>query len=631
MALRLEEPKTAQTEKKAGLDTEALQRFLEGTYHNQRATVRQWLKEPTFRRHYEQSKELSRDQVWDWCQELAARGVTRLPYPPEFGGAGQLGEFLATFQTLAYFDGSLLIKLGVQMGLFTGSIYNLGTERHHRKYLEKAMALELPGCFAMTERGHGSNVRDLETIAVFDKEADEFVIHTPHDGAHKEWIGNAACHAQMATVFAQLQVEGQSHGVHALLVPIRDDQGQVLPGVRIEDCGQKLGLNGVDNGKIWFDQVRVPRENLLDRFAKVDRQGRYSSPIQNPSKRFFTMIGTLVMGRISLASASVSAAKSGVTIAVEYAAKRRQFGANGEEEMVILDYQAHQRRLMPALASCYALNFATQHLTDLFLQDPQGGRELEALAAGLKATASWETMEMLQTCRECCGGQGYLAENRFSDLKADLDIFTTFEGDNTVLMQLVAKSLLTSYADQFSENLFLGVLRHFADQASHVFTELNPIVPRITNKEHLRDFDFLRSAFRFRKEALLVSAARRMKSRIDGGKDPFHAFNECQDHMIALARAYCEWVIAEQFAKAVERCAEPRLRASLERLCQLYCLVKIERDRGWFLEHGFLEPAKSKAIRAQVLELCQEVREESVDLVRAFGIPPEVLAAPIAQ
>src|SRR3954452_931892 len=182
--------------------------------------------------------------------------------------------------------------------------------------------MELPGCFAMTESGHGSNVQALETTATFDD--GEFVIHTPDDDARKDYIGNAARDGRMAVVFAQLITGGQERGVHALLVPIRNDDGTPCDGVRLEDCGAKLGLNGVDNGRIWFDHVRVPRENLLDRYAQVDADGTYHSPIENPTKRFFTMIGTLIQGRISVSGAAVSASKVALTIAVRRALERRQ-------------------------------------------------------------------------------------------------------------------------------------------------------------------------------------------------------------------------------------------------------------------------------------------------------------------
>lgn len=610
------------------LDRQGLTRYLDGDYAAVRQQVRGWLEEPRFSRQPGLDLATYRERIWSWCQELAQRGLTRRGLPKDLGGDGDSGSLLAGFQQLAQFDVSLIIKLGVQVGLFGGSILNLGTERH-RPLARQAFDLELPGCFAMTERDHGSNVKDLRTTARFDASSDQFVIHTPDDGARKEWIGNAGRHARMATVFAQLEIDGQGFGVHAFLVPIRDLHHTPMPGVRIEDCGHKLGLNGVDNGKLWFDQVRIPRDNLLDRFAQVSREGVYTSSIQSATKRFFTMIGTLVMGRVSLAGASISAAKVGVALAVEYGSRRRQFGPAGAEEMEILDYQAHQRRLMPALATCFALDFASQHLMRRWLATPateEEARELEVLGAGLKATASWEAMRMLQTCRECCGGNGYLWANRFADLKADLDVFTTFEGDNTVLMQLVARGLLTGYRQQFSDLKFSAVLKYLVEQAGRVLKERNPVSARSTDK--LRDAAHLRGLFKAREDQLLVSVARRLKSKIDKGTDSYLAFNECQDHLLSLGRAYVERVVVERFQTAVEEAPE-QLRPVLKDLCDLYALHRLYEDRAWFLEHGMFEPVKSKAVREQVLELCATVRESSVDLVRSFGIPAALLDVPM--
>ena len=125
----------------------------------------------------------------------------------------------------------------------------------------------------MTEIGHGSNVRDIETVATYDPATGEFDLHSPTFTSGKNYIGNAGVHGKIATVFAQLETRGERHGVHAFVVPIRDDRGRPLPGIRLEDNGEKLGLNGVDNGRIWFDHVRVPRVEMLDRFAQVAADG----------------------------------------------------------------------------------------------------------------------------------------------------------------------------------------------------------------------------------------------------------------------------------------------------------------------------------------------------------------------
>lgn len=604
--------------------TEALGKYLDGTNHEIRQQVRSWLQDPVFTRRPDLTLAEQREQTWVWCQELARRGLTKVALPIELGGEGDFSKMLAAFEELAYFDVSLVIKLGVQVGLFGGSLYNLGTPKHH-ELLRQAFLLELPGCFAMTETNHGSNVRELETVARYDQLSEEIEVHTPHDGARKDYIGNAACHARMATVFAQLEVDGKRHGVHAILVPIRDEQGNTLPGIRIEDCGKKLGLNGVDNGRIWFDHVRVPKDNLLDRFAQISPEGNYRSPIHSPSRRFFTMLGTLVTGRVSLTAAATSAMKTGVTIAVEYGSRRRQFGPHkSAEETLILDYQAHQRRLMPILASSFAFDFASKALVR---KQQEGAEDTEIMAAALKSLISWETVRSLQVCRECCGGQGYLWENRFADLKADLDVFTTFEGDNTVLMQLVAKGLLGEYRKQFQLKRVVG---HLLKRGKEVLSELNPVVPHMTSDEHLRDGEFLKTVFRSRESLLLVSAAKRLKKRLDEGMSPLAAFNDCQDHMVAMGRAYAERMVVEEFLQAVES-APGELQAELKDLADLYALSRLYEDRAWFLEHGYFEPAKSKAIRDLVLKLCGLVRQSAVPLVRSFGIPETLLGAPIAR
>jgi acyl-CoA oxidase len=201
-----------------------------------------------------------RDKVLELLLESAADGLPARGYPKEYGGEGDLGGFIAGFETLAFGDLSLMVKAGVQFGLFAGAILHLGTEKHHERYLADAVSGRLLGCFAMTETGHGSNVQALGTTATYDEATGEFVVHTPAPQARKDYIGNAARHGRMAAVFAQLVVGGESHGVHCLLVPIRSEDGTALPGVTLSDCGPKLGLNGVDNGRIVFDRVRVPRD-----------------------------------------------------------------------------------------------------------------------------------------------------------------------------------------------------------------------------------------------------------------------------------------------------------------------------------------------------------------------------------
>jgi acyl-CoA oxidase len=570
-----------------------------------------------------------REKVLQWCKLLAEQKFGAMGYPKEFGGGDSMANYFTILETLSYHDLSLVIKFGVQFGLFGMSVYFLGTEKHHKKYLQQIGSLELPGCFAMTETGHGSNVKGIETTATYQHATKTLVINTPNELAKKEYIGNAAVHGQMATTFVKLIIDGKDYGVSAVLVPIRDKSGKTLAGITIEDCGRKMGLNGVDNGKIHFNNVIVPTENLLDRFTSISAEGKFESAIASDNRRFFTMLGTLVGGRIGIPRSGLSATKSGLTIAIRYGDKRKQFGPEGGSEVPILNYRTHQRRLMPLLANVYALHFSLRYLTERFIARTENDmQEIEGLAAGMKAFATWNTTATLQECREACGGKGYLSENRIERLKNDTDIYTTFEGDNTVLLQLLAKSRLTEFKLEFNK---MGMLGFLAEQASSTFSELNPFFTRNTDDEHLLSFEFQLNAFKHRERDILVSAAQRLKKHTSSGMDSFDAFNVSQHHLVQVGLAHIERVILEKFIKQVEQTKDAGCKAVLKKLCQLFALSQIEENKGWYLESGYMEGTKTKAVRKLVNQLCWDIRQEAVPLVDAFKIPESCLAAPIAK
>src|SRR6478735_2665493 len=632
------------------IDVPALTALLDGRYADVRNLVRTNLAE--YASILEEAEELStddfRERVKDVLVTMAATGQTGMGFPKEYGGGGDIGASIAAFETLAYGDLSVLVKVGVQFGLFGGAILQLGTKEHHDAYLRDLITGKLMGCFAMTESGHGSNVQALGTVARYDADTQEFVITTTTESARKDYIGNAAKHAEVAVVFAQLEVGDRSEGVHAFVVPIRD--GRVpCPGVRIEDDGRKMGLNGVDNGRIWFNGVRVPRTALLNRFADVTPEGVYESEIDNPNRRFFTMLGTLVQGRVCVGGAGINASKVALAIATKYAVRRRQFEATSDEqEELLLDYGLHQRRLLPLIARTYALHFAQEvvalQLHDVFsghTDDEHTRRELESRAAGTKALGTWHATRTIQECREACGGAGYLSENRFAALKADTDVFTTFEGDNHVLLQLVAKGLLTDYAGAFEDMDQLGMARFVAGLAVDTVVErtaVHKLVQSVRDllpggdswdqEAGLLDPNYQLAMLRFREEHMIGGVARRLKRGIDQGANPGAVFSRVQDHVIAAARAHTERLVLEAFVSKTAALPDGDLKVALNLLCDLHALATIEADRAWFMEHGRLSSARSKAISREINALCRKVRPLAVDLVDAFGVPEQMLRSP---
>ena len=540
-------------------------------------------------------------------------------------------------------DLSLMVKAGVQWGLFGGAIENLGTERHHKAYVQKIIDLELLGCFAMTETGHGSDVQALETTATYDPATQEFVIDSPTRTSRKDYIGGAAETARVAAVFAQLITpDGEGHGVHCLVVPIRDDEGNDLPGVTTSDCHYKGGLPGVDNGRIQFDHVRVPRENLLNKYADVAEDGTYSSPIENPGRRFFTMLGTLIRGRVTVGGSAAAAARVALDIATRYALERRQFEAPGDDnEVLIMDYLVHQRRLFPLIAQSYALQFAQNELVAKCHElqtsddpDAEEQRELESRAAGLKAANTWHATRAIQEAREACGGAGYLAENRLIALKADTDVFTTFEGDNHVLTQLVAKELLTAYADDIKGMSPVEWVRFAANFAGERVMKRTAAAD--DHADHPRHPPGQRGGgqpVQPRHPGQDVRGPRGVHDRVGGspaagqvqGDVPVRRLQRRSGPRAAhRAGAHRTRSSSRRSSRASTPARTTRPARSSNMVCDLYALSVIEQDRAWFMEHRFLSTERAKAVTRGVNERCRNLRPYAELLVDGFGIPEQL-------
>ncbi|MEU4708020.1 acyl-CoA dehydrogenase [Nocardia salmonicida] len=622
---------------------EHLRAALDGPWRAVREQARTQLVGEEFTDDPELDIHAARARVLDQMRAIATMGYPERGFRPENGGTGDPGGAVTGLEMLAYTDLSLWVKSGVQWGLFGGAVENLGTERH-RDFIKRLISLDLLGCFAMTESGHGSDVANVETTATYDPATQEFVVDTPTPSARKDYIGGAAVHARMAAVFAQLIVGGESKGVHCLLVPIRDELGADLPGVTTYDDGLKGGLPGVDNGRIVFDQVRIPRENLLNRYADVTPDGTYDSEIENPSRRFFTTLGTLVRGRVSVGGAAAAGTRVALSIAVRYALARRQFAdPDTGDETLLMDYRSHQRRLLPLVAKSFALAFAQNDLVRRMDEiqrgentEPSSQRALEKRAAGLKVAQTRHATRAIQECREACGGAGYLTENRLVTLKADTDVFTTFEGDNVVLTQLVAKELLTAYSDEVRDLDALGWVRFAATMAGDVVRKRSGVrqliqTLRDRNDETVDEGDLSKrdvqlQLFADREDYLLRTAAHRLRARAtDTG--PFEAFNNAQDHILAAGTAHIDRLVLEEFVDGIAEIEDPDAKALAETVCDLYVYASLEENLAWYIMHRFMSVERAKAVRRGVNELVDRLRPDALTLVEAMGVPETMLRA----
>lgn len=579
-------------------------------------------------------------------------------------------RYFAGAEIFNMFAPTMAIKIGVHYTLFGGAVASLGTKKH-RQFIDMANSLESLCSFSLTEMGHGSNARAVETIATFDKEKDEFVIHSPTTMAQKYFIGGSV-HGTHTVVFAQMMIDGVDHGVQAFVVQLRPKisssntssnassstsahtthaghaghgssaspsngasghvnppsahpgYGEVYPTIRIKDCGHKQGLQGVDNGRIMFEHHRVPRDHLLDRFGYVTREGKYETDIKSNAARFATMIGALIYGRVGLSLASVALSKLGLTIAIRYASERLQFGPPGKPEIPILDFLSHQRRLLIPLAKTYAYHFAGRRLLQQVQANDQ--KKLHILAAGMKAMATWHVNDVMAVARQCCGGQGYLSENRLGEMKADVEIYTTFEGDNVVLLQQVAASLLKEFRENFKQ--LSSTFNFLAETVTTQLTEKNPARKRYTTKDHLLSTSFHMDALRFRKKRSVQILAAHLRAA-SKQKSFFEAWNDSLDLALQAAIAHVDYVVFKSFDQnlndTLKSCQDEagvaETKQLFKRVKNMYALSTMQQHAAFFLQEHYFAPSKAKAIAKQVNDLCAVLRPHATTLVSAFDIP----------
>ncbi|XP_049899510.1 peroxisomal acyl-coenzyme A oxidase 1 isoform X1 [Epinephelus moara] len=608
-------PDILKERKNATFDVEKLTYILDGgpeKTRRRREIETMVLNDPDFQE--EDQNFLSRSERYDQAVRKSAQMILKLR---EYGIADP--EEIYCYKNMI--RGNFHEALGLHYVMFIPTLYSLCDPQQSRKWLPLAESFKALGTYAQTELGHGTHLRGLETTATYDPATQEFVLNSPTVSSIKWWPGALGKTSNHAIVLAQLYTQGNCHGLHAFIVPIRDMDTHVpLPGIVVGDIGPKFGFNEVDNGFLKLENVRIPRENMLMKYAKVEPDGTYVKP---PSAKL--TYGTMVFIRSMIVGESARALSKACTIAIRYSAVRRQSEIRpGEPEPQILDYQTQQYKLFPLLATAYAFAFVGQYMRQTYHRISEGINqgdfsempELHALSAGLKAFTTWAANSAIEVCRMSCGGHGYSRSSALPDIYVEFTPTCTYEGENTVMMLQTARYLVKSYRQAKAGQQLSGIVSYL-NEPKHHRVQPQPVAARPTVVD-INDLVSLVEVYKQRAAILVELAAKSIQQELQRRKSQEDAWNNSAIDLVRASDAHCHYVVVKLFTDRLGEMSDTAIHSVLSTLALLYALHGIANNSGDFLQAGLLNVPQVHQVSVRIKELLSQLRPNAVALVDAF-------------
>ncbi|MEU6476525.1 acyl-CoA dehydrogenase [Streptomyces sp. NPDC047017] len=498
-------------------------------------------------------------------------------------------------------DGTLTTLATIHYNLFLGSLLHLDPERTVDR--EPFTRLHRYGTVLITELDYGNNAAALETTAAYRPDSETFLLHTPSPGARKFMPNTGPAGGRKSgLVAARLIVRDQDCGVFLFLVPLRDEHG-TLPGIRTRPLSETPG-SAVDHALTSFDHVELPRTALLaGDHAHLAADGTFRSTIGSRRRRFLRSIQRVTVGKLCLSAGALGGARACLTIAVRHGHRRHTFAPARRTGVPLFAYRCHQTRLLGALARAYAATFLLREAVRGCLRDDTGEQAgAEVLVAATKGWITWQARDIVIECRERCGAQGLLSENRVVDLITPIEGAITAEGDNLVIWSKAAADMLTGRGYSAPPR---------TDTTHDALSDCTRLLDLLVRHE--------------------LACLQRARARLDrSGTDPLDRWNQAVNAGLALVDAYAARRAAEAFLAAVERTGDRATRGVLADVFRLYALQRLTPDAGPLLADGHLTADEVRDLGAAVDRLAARLAPHALKLVAAFAVPDALLRAPIA-
>ncbi|PKY04427.1 acyl-CoA oxidase [Aspergillus campestris IBT 28561] len=527
----------------------------------------------------------------------------------------------------------------LQMEMFATTIEEQGTDAQRAHWMPRVESWQVVGAYAQTELGHGSNVRGLELEARWDGENKGFVLHSPTLTASKWWNGTLGRTANHAIVVAQLLLphpnspdQFVSHGPQPFIIQVRDmTTHQPLDGIIIGDIGPKYGYATMDNAYMLFDNFRIPHSALLSRYANVDPDTGHFSRHAMPA----VVYGSLTAVRSRIVQHARLVLARAVTVAVRYTAIRRQFrdrdAPDTAPELSVLDYPTVQIRILPLLATTYALHYVGQAMQTTYERtrsEIESGSfaslaNMHSMSSGLKSLCTMLVADGIEVCRRAMGGHGYGGGSGLIQLNNDYLSKPTVEGDNWMITQQTASYLIKKMsaavaavddppADALDGQYKLFLQGRARGGPYRIFHE---------------DYDLVRS-FQRRATVLTHNAyiERVVKQR---------SWSSLMIQLHKLSRAQSQSILVSTFFDALDsednlNLSEP-LRRVLWDLFRLFALTTMETDSYDFLASKAASGAQLDTLPGRIQELMGRIRPHAVSLVDAWMIPDFLLDSALGR